>query len=121
MRNRMVRVSELLKREIGDVILRDFETGGMLATVNAVDVAPDLRNALVHIGMVGGKPQAQEAFVEKLNKKRGPIQKRLYSRVTLKYSPQLSFRIDHSTERGVNVVALIDSLDGEEKSEETPS
>ena len=118
MRNRMVRVSELLKREIGEVLLRDFDSQGMLATVNAVDVAPDLRNALVHIGMVGGKPSAQSAFIEKLNNKHGHIQKRVYSRVTLKYSPQLAFRIDHSTERGVNVVALIDALEvpDEEKS-----
>jgi len=53
MKHRLVRVAEILKRELSTVILREVPSDGALITVNAVDVSPDLRNATVHVGVLG--------------------------------------------------------------------
>jgi len=109
MSNRLVRVSELLKREIGQCLERDFEFRDMLVTVHAVDVTPDLRNAHVFIGIVGSD-EGRGRVIDQLNRKRGSIQTRVMRRVVLKYTPQLHFRFDGSVERGVRVVNLLDEI-----------
>ncbi|MFT5405778.1 MAG: ribosome-binding factor A, partial [Verrucomicrobiales bacterium] len=45
MRQRLMRINELLKREISLVFQKDFVFANALVTVNAVEISPDLRNA----------------------------------------------------------------------------
>lgn len=110
MSNRMIRVRELMKRELGTILSRDFEIAkGSLITVTGVDVTPDLRNSFVYISVVGSADP--EKVIEALEERRPQIQKTLYSRIVLKYSPSLSFRIDDSIERGNKVIDLISEVD----------
>ena len=110
MSNRVARVRELLKRELSELIQRDFVFPGVLVTVNDVDMTPDLKNAHVFVGIIGDPGQKRKVVAE-LNAKHGPIQKKVSQRVVLKYTPKISFRSDDSVERGVRVVALMDQLD----------
>ena len=60
---RLERVRELLKREIGEVIRRELpvnEAG--LINVNDLEVAPNLKNATVFIGILGGKAQKEKGM-----------------------------------------------------------
>jgi ribosome-binding factor A len=107
MSRRLDRVNELLKREISDVLRRDFEFEGSLVTVNAVEAAPDLKEAKVHVGVFGGH---EEGVIARLNDKHGFIQGRVMKRVVLKNTPVLRFVSDHSVERGVEIVNLLDQV-----------
>lgn len=109
MSNRMARVSELLKRELGQCLERDFEFRDVLVTIHDVDVTPDLRNAHVFVGIVGDQSR-RDAVMEQLDRKRGHIQSQVMKRVVLKYTPQLHFRFDDSIERGVRVVNILDEI-----------
>jgi hypothetical protein len=52
---------ELLKREIGEVIRRQLPVNEVgLINVNDVDVAPNLHNATVYIGVLGGEAQKKK-------------------------------------------------------------
>jgi ribosome-binding factor A len=110
MKNRLVRVNELIQREIGSIIQKDLEFPGVLVTVNSVDVTPDLKHCHVYIGVIGGGPQ-QEDVVAQLNEKHGHLQKRLMSRVVLKFTPKLHFKLDPSVERGVRVTQIMQQID----------
>ena len=110
MSHRPARVSELLRREIATILERDFQFTGMLVTVHEVVTAPDLKNATVHVGVLGGDEKRRADILEKLNRNRGAIQRPLYKRVKLKSSPQLYFKFDNSSERGVHMVNLIENL-----------
>ena len=81
MSQRLLRVRELLKREIGQVITRDFEFDS-LVTVNDVDVTPDLRSAHVYVGVIGGGG-AKSRVVSTLNRDHGAIQRQIAKRVVL--------------------------------------
>ena len=60
---RMQRVRELLKREIGEAIRREFPVSEVgLVTVNDVDVAGDLHSALVFISILGSPEQQKRGF-----------------------------------------------------------
>lgn len=110
MSNRLARIGELLKRELSSAIDRELEFPNVLVTIHDVVVAPDLRSANVFVGIVGGGEGEVNKVIGKLNSNRGPLQKRVMKRVVLKYTPRFHFHADHSIERGVNIVSLLDSI-----------
>ncbi len=115
---RLQRVRELLKREIGEVIRREFpvhEAG--LVTVNDVDVAGDLHSALVFISILGS-PEQQKRGISLLTQHRKRIQGLVGRTVVLKYTPKLRFLMDDSVVRGNRVLQIIEEL---EKKSEPPA
>ena len=75
MSHRIDRVNELLKREIGTVVQKDYEWNGALVTVNAVETTQDIKEAKVWVGVLGGRV---DAVLEKLNHDHGYIKTYLY-------------------------------------------
>lgn len=108
---RLQRVSELLRREMSEIIRRDFaiEEVGLL-TVNDVVVAPDLRTATAFIGFVGTPAQRANAPT-RLESRTGRIQQILGSHLRLKWTPVVRFILDDSVERGNRVLAILDELE----------
>lgn len=106
---RPVRVAELIRRELSMILEKDFSFEGSLLTVHDVKLPPDMKQCFVWVGVLG-REHEKEKVLEKLNARRGAIQRALYKRVILKNSPQLFFRMDDSIERGVRVLNIIDSL-----------
>jgi ribosome-binding factor A len=108
---RLQRVRELLKREIGEVIRREFpvsEAG--LVSVNDVDVAGDLHSAIVFISILG-TPEQQKRGLAMLTQHRKRIQGLVGRAVVLKYTPTLKFLVDDSIARGNRVLQIIEELE----------
>jgi ribosome-binding factor A len=108
---RLQRVRELLKREIGEAIRREFEVSEAgLITVNDVDVSGDLHSALVFISILGSPEQQKRGF-SLLVRHRKRIQGLMARAVVLKYTPTLRFLMDDSVLRGNKVLQIIEDLD----------
>ena len=108
---RLERVRELLKREIGEVIRRELPVNQAgLINVNDLQVASNLKNATVYIGILGGKPQKDKGM-ELLEKNRKRIQGIVAKGVVLKYTPRLRFVLDESVERGNRVLKILEELE----------
>jgi ribosome-binding factor A len=108
---RMQRVRELLKREIGEVIRREFDVSEAgLITVNDVDVAGDLHSALVFISILGNADQEKRGMAL-LSRHRKRIQGLVGRAVVLKYTPTLRFLMDDSVVRGNRVLQIIEDLE----------
>jgi ribosome-binding factor A len=108
---RMQRVRELLKREIGEAIRREFEVSEAgLITVNDVDVSGDLHSAVVFISILGNPDQQKRGF-NLLVAHRKRIQGLVGRAVVLKYTPTLRFIMDDSVVRGNRVLQIIDELE----------
>jgi ribosome-binding factor A len=108
---RLQRVRELLKREIGEAIRREFyvsEAG--LITVNDVDLAGDLKTATVFISILGNPDQQKRGF-QLLNEHRIRIQGFVGRAVVMKYTPRLKFVFDDSIVRGNRVLQIIEELE----------
>lgn len=105
------RVRELLKREIGEAIRREFHVNDVgLITVNDVDVGGDLRTAVVFISILGNADQ-QKRGLTVLNDNRIRIQGIVGKAVILKYTPTLKFVADDSIVRGNRVLQIIEELE----------
>ena len=109
MKHRLLRVNELLKRELSTIISRELSFEGALVTVNQVDVTPDLKNAHVYISVLG--KDAQTAAMAKLEENRVVLQTALAKSVVLKYTPHLLFHLDDSIERGARVFEILHEID----------
>lgn len=109
--HRLLRVRELLKREIGEAIRRELpvQQAG-LVTVNDVDVSGDLKNAKVYLGLLGN-PEQKKVAVDLLNKHRPRIQSQVGKAVVLKFTPRLRFVMDQSIDRGNRVLQIIEELE----------
>jgi len=106
----MLRVCELLKRELGTIIGREMKFEAPLVSVRAVDVTPDLKQAHVAISAIGTKWQKEQAILQ-LSEKRQHLQHELSRRVILKYTPHLHFDLDESIERGTRVLSLLEEIE----------
>jgi ribosome-binding factor A len=108
---RLQRVRELLKREIGEVIRREFRVEEVgLITVNDVDVSGDLHSAMVFVSILGSEDQ-QKRGVGLLARHRKRIQGLVGGAIILKYTPRLQFRVDDSIARGNRVLSIIEELE----------
>jgi ribosome-binding factor A len=105
------RVRELLKREIGEAIRREFHVNEAgLISVNDVDLAGDLKSAMVFISIFGN-PVQQKRGLQLLTENRVRIQGLVARAVVLKYTPTLKFVFDDSIVRGNRVLQIIDELE----------
>ncbi len=119
--HRIERVRELLKREIGAVIHREIpvqEAG--LVSVNDVDLAGDLRSAMVFISILGNPDQQKRGLVL-LEENRARIQNLVARSVVLKYFPTFKFVFDDSLVRGNRVLQIIDELEQAQPSAAPPA
>ena len=109
--HRMLRVRELLKREIGEILRRELpvDQAGLI-TVNDVDLSGDLRNAKVYVGFLGSSEQ-QRTGLALLQQNRARIQGLMAKAVFLKYIPRLHFVMDDSVVRGNRVLKIIADLE----------
>ena len=108
---RLQRVRELLKREIGEAVRREFHVSDAgLISVNDVDVAGDLKSAVVFISILGNADQQKRGF-QLLTEHRIRIQNLVARSIVLKYTPTLKFIMDDSIVRGNRVLQIIEELE----------
>src|SRR5712672_2348620 len=115
------RVRELLKREIGEAIRREFHVNeAALISVNDVDVTGDLKSAMVFISIFGNATQ-QKRGMQLLTEHRIRIQGLVGKSVVLKFTPTLKFVFDDSIVRGNKVLQILDDLEKNSPLDSGPS
>ncbi|MFN2542152.1 MAG: 30S ribosome-binding factor RbfA [Chthoniobacterales bacterium] len=109
MKHRLLRVNEVVKRELSAIIAREIAFEGALVSVNHVDVTADLKNPHVYVSVLGAS--AGPAVIEQLETQRAVLQAELARRVVLKYTPHLVFHLDESIKRGARVIEILQELE----------
>jgi ribosome-binding factor A len=98
---RQLKVGETVRRALADVLMRgDVHEPGLArvsVTVSEVQMSPDLRHATAFVMPLGGV--REEETLEALNRARGELRHAVDRALTLKYSPELHFRLDESFDR----------------------
>jgi len=112
---RLVRVNELLKREIAEDIHRNFSGSNFdtaAVTVTRVECAADLRDANVFISIFGHEDD-RGRMIAHLNRHRQEVIRLMIKRVKLKYTPRLHFVLDESLEGGDRILAMLAEMERE--------
>lgn len=110
--HRMLRVNELLKREIANLLERaGISMNNSLISVSEVNTSSDLKHAKVHLSLFGGDENTKAEVLKYCRKHRGLLQKQIATVVSLKFTPILEFTFDTRIEDGAKVLAIMDELD----------
>ncbi len=116
MSKRMIRVNELLRRELSEQLRQRYRDSAAAVTISEVDTSPDLRRASIYYAVLGGAPALHQA--EQLFRRIGKdLRQQVARRVTLKYMPAFEFIHDPSMERGAHILGLLDDLDTAEENQ----
>jgi ribosome-binding factor A len=110
------RVSDLLRAELSDLLLREIHDPRVkLASVTAVEVTPDLRRAVVRISVLGDDTQRQETL-EGLRHAKGFLRTELAHRLRTRATPELVFELDRGAEHSQRISDILEGLHGRDES-----
>ncbi len=109
-KKRAIRVGELLKEEISQIVLREMKDPRIgFVSVTDVEVSGDLRHAKVFISVYGSEKEKEETL-EGLQQAQGFVRKLVGERVKIHHTPEIIFRYDDSIENGVHISEIIKDL-----------
>lgn len=95
---RQLRVGELIRRTLADVLMRgdihDPDLAHVSVTVGEVRATPDLRMAIVHVTPLGGGNA--DTVIAALNRNKHELRRAVNKSMSLKYSPDLKFVYDQT-------------------------
>ncbi|HIF10737.1 MAG TPA: 30S ribosome-binding factor RbfA [Sneathiellales bacterium] len=111
---RQLRVGEMLRHTLAGILARgDVSDPGLTATpitVTEVRASPDLRNATAFVTPLGG--QGGDELIAALERNAAYLRGQVSRQVSLKFSPQLSFQLDHSFDYAAHIDGLLKDVDG---------
>jgi len=103
MSDRILKVNELLKQVVADIINHEVESKGLL-TVKAVETTPDMKHADIWISVLGEDEVAALAVVEE---KKRQIQRIVNTKMASKNVPAIHFKVDKSGEYAQKIDELL--------------
>jgi ribosome-binding factor A len=112
MSNRTVRINELVRREISDILRQDYQAESLALTITEVRVAPDLRDARVFVAVLGEEPDEKIRWLRKLAP---AIRAEVGRRIVLKFLPRFEYVLDKSLGRSLKVLGILDEIERKEK------
>jgi ribosome-binding factor A len=108
--NRIVRINELVQREISDILRQRHASEAVAITIAEVRVAPDLRDGRVFVAIVGDDATVADRF--RWLKRRAPeIREELARRIVLKFLPRFTYVLDKSSETAARVLKVLDEIE----------
>lgn len=95
---RQLRVGELVRRTLSDVLTRgdihDPDLNRVSVTVGEVRVSPDLKVATAYVSPLGGA--GQDKLLDMLHRNRSELRRIVGRKLGLKFTPELRFRLDET-------------------------
>jgi ribosome-binding factor A len=110
------RVSELIRKELGELILRQLEFPGAIMTIVDVEVTKKIDYARIHCSVIPSSKSADVLRTLQMAKFR--LQGDLLRKINIRPMPDLSFIIDHGTEKAADIEKIM--IDNDLQNPETP-
>jgi len=105
----------VIGQELIDLIrtrMKDPRVG--FASVTDVELTADLRHAKVFVSVMGSEEE-QKQSLDSLNRATGFLRHELAQRLTIRHTPELTFKLDQSIARGVHLVDLMNKVGRESR------
>ena len=108
--NRLARTNDDIQFVISKLLrdVKDPRIAGRMMSVTRVETTGDLRYSKIWLSVMGLDDEKE--FKKGLKSCAGWLRKELGSSMSLRYTPELVFEIDHSIEYGAHINELLDSL-----------
>lgn len=107
----MLRVGEVIRHALSDLLSRgavnDLVLEGHVVTVPDVRMSPDLKLATAYVMPLGGRDIGD--VMAALDRNRKFLRGEIAHRITMRYAPDLRFKVDDSFDYGAKIDALLDT------------
>lgn len=113
--HRQEKLGEQIAIEVSDLLrtrLKDPRVG--FASITHVEVSGDLRHAKIYVSVMGERDE-QKQTIEALHHATGFLRRELAGRLTVRFMPEIVFKLDNSIEQGTHVLGLIHQLELQEQ------
>ena len=109
--NRLARTNDDIQRVLSELLrnVKDPRVQQGMISVTRVETTGDLRYAKVWLSVLGMRDEKE--FKRGLKSAAGWLRHEMGQAMTLRYTPELVFEIDHSIEYGAHINEVIQSLD----------
>jgi ribosome-binding factor A len=107
---RQDQLGEVITHELSDLIrtrVKDPRVG--FASITDVEVSSDLRHAKVFVSVLGNDQERHDTLAA-LTHAGGFLRHELAQRLTIRYTPEIAFRLDESIAHGVHMIDLINRV-----------
>ena len=107
------RIAESIREVISSILLQEINDPRIqFVSVMRVEVSADLQHAKIFVSIIGSDDKKQEAF-KGLKSAEGFIQRKLGKRIRLRYTPEISFKMDTSVDEGMHIYELLQEIKNE--------
>ena len=104
---RTLKVASAIREVISMAILTDLKDPRVRdVTVTFVEVTPDLRQAKVHVSIMGDETK-QNLSLRGLKAAAGYLQAKLNDRIEMRYTPRLEFKLDKGVKHSLEVDRIL--------------
>ena len=109
--NKIQRLNEDIQRVLSARLreIKDPRVKQGMISVLAVDTASDLRTAKVFLSVMG--LEDEKRFLKGLASASGYLRREIGETLSIRHTPELSFKLDKSIERGAQVIEMLQELD----------
>ena len=112
---RIDRVGHLIQMELGQLILHRVKDPRLgFVTVTHVSVTPDMKSARVFYSVMGDDKKKKDSQIA-LEKAAGFLQREIGTAIQLRYTPKLTFALDDSLDRGMEIDKVLRQIQKEDK------
>lgn len=117
---RSERVGDLLREEIADIFMHKIKDPRIgFVTVTGVELSDDLRHAKVFVSIY--KEEEREKTLKAIEMAKGFIRRELGKRMSLRFIPELLFKLDKSIEYGAKIDRILEEISDSSRKERSDS
>jgi ribosome-binding factor A len=109
--HRQEKLGEQIAAEVSDLLrtrIKDPRVG--FASITHVEVSGDLRHAKIFVSVMG-EPDEKKSTIEALHHATGFLRHELAGRLTVRFMPEINFKLDNSIEQGAHILGLIRQME----------
>lgn len=112
--HRQEKLGEQIAAEVSDLLrtrVKDPRVG--FASITHVEVSGDLRHAKIFVSVMGEHEEKKNTMAA-LHHATGFLRHELAERLTVRFMPEITFKLDNSIEQGARILSLIQELESKE-------
>jgi ribosome-binding factor A len=107
---RLLKAAEAVREVVSMAILTQVRDPRVKdVTVTRVEMAPDMRSAVVHVSVMGNDAKQQLAL-RGLASSAGFLQSQIAERIETRYTPRLTFKLDGGIKRSLEIARVLDDV-----------
>ncbi len=118
---RTLKAAEAIREVVGMAILTDLQDPRIQdVTVIYVEVSADMRQAKVHVSVMGDETK-QQLSLKGLRNAAGYLQQKIGQRIDTRYTPRIRFVLDQGVKHSVEVNRILKDVLPDDDPESVPS